>query len=141
MEAECGLEELYGTPSTVVPQTLPTEPQAWQRLVKMEYGAWVGLWTFIGMFALLLLGVPIWISLAAAAFAGSWLIGGQAYTFQQFSSAPYYITATFNFAVVPLFILMSVLAPRSRCTCSPSALVTNIEPKPGIRLSQALKTT
>lgn len=39
MEAECGLEELYGTPSTVVPQTLPIEPQAWQRLVKMEYGA------------------------------------------------------------------------------------------------------
>jgi tripartite ATP-independent transporter DctM subunit len=76
----------------------------------MDYAAWIGLLTFIGMFVLLLLGVPIWLSLAAAAFAGSMLIGGPTYTFQQFSSAPYYITATFNFAVVPLFILMSVLA-------------------------------
>lgn len=76
----------------------------------MDYGAWVGLWTFVGMFALILLGVPIFISLAAAAFVGSWLIGGPNFTLQQFGSAPYYITSTFTFAVVPLFILMSVLA-------------------------------
>jgi tripartite ATP-independent transporter DctM subunit len=57
-----------------------------------------------------LLGVPIYICLLAAAFAGSWLIGGSVYTLQQFSIAPYHITSTYTFAVVPLFILMSVLA-------------------------------
>lgn len=76
----------------------------------MDYNAWVGLWTFMGMFVFLMLGVPIFISLIAAAFVGSWLIGGPIYTLQQFASAPYHITSSYNFAVVPLFILMSVLA-------------------------------
>ncbi len=76
----------------------------------MDCNAWVGLWTFIGMFVFLMLGVPIFIALMAAAFVGSWLIGGPIYTFQQFASAPYHITSSYNFAVVPLFILMSVLA-------------------------------
>ena len=76
----------------------------------MDYGAWVGLWTFIGMFVFLMLGVPIFICLFAAAFVGSWLIGGPIYTLQQFASAPYHITSSYTFAVVPLFILMSVLA-------------------------------
>ena len=76
----------------------------------MDYGSWVGLWTFIGMFVFLMLGVPIFICLFAAAFVGSWLIGGPLYTLQQFTSAPYHITASYTFAVVPLFILMSVLA-------------------------------
>jgi len=76
----------------------------------MDYGAWVGLLTFIGMFIFLLIGVPIFICLLAAAFVGSWLIAGPVYTLQQFASAPYHITSTYTFAVVPLFILMSVLA-------------------------------
>jgi len=76
----------------------------------MDYGAWVGLFTFIGMFVFLLLGVPIFICLLAASFVGSWLIAGATYTLHQFASAPYHITSTYTFAVVPLFILMSVLA-------------------------------
>ena len=76
----------------------------------MEYGAWVGLLTFIGMFVVLMLGIPIFICLFAAAFVGSWLIGGPIYTLQQFASAPYHISSSYTFAVVPLFILMSVLA-------------------------------
>jgi C4-dicarboxylate transporter DctM subunit len=79
----------------------------------MDYGAWVAILTFIGMFACLLLGMPIFISLLASAFVGSWLIGGLNFTLQQFTTAPYYITATYSFAVIPLFILMSVLAARS----------------------------
>ena len=76
----------------------------------MDYGSWVGLWTFIGMFALLMLGVPIFICLFASAFVGSWLIGGPIYTLQQFASAPYHVTSSYIFAVVPLFMLMSTLA-------------------------------
>ena len=85
----------------------------------MDYGAWVGLWTFIGMFMFLLLGVPIFICLLTAAFVGSWLIGGPVYTMQQFASGPYFITSDYTFAVVPLFILMSVLA--SNCGLAQSA--------------------
>ncbi len=76
----------------------------------MDFGVWVGLWTFVGMFLFLMLGIPIFICLFAAAFVGSWLIGGLTYTLHQFASAPYYVTSTYTFAVVPLFILMSVLA-------------------------------
>jgi tripartite ATP-independent transporter DctM subunit len=76
----------------------------------MDHNAWVGLWTFIGMFISLILGVPIFICMLAAAFVGSVLIGGWAYTLQQFAAAPYNITSSYTFAVVPLFMLMSVLA-------------------------------
>jgi C4-dicarboxylate transporter DctM subunit len=85
----------------------------------MDPNTWIGLWTFIGMFVFLMLGVPIFICLLAAAFVGSWLIGGPQYTLQQFTSAPYYITSTYSFAVVPLFILMSVLA--ANCGIAQSA--------------------
>jgi TRAP-type mannitol/chloroaromatic compound transport system permease large subunit len=85
----------------------------------MDYGAWVGLWTFIGMFVFLMLGVPIFICLFASAFVGSWLIGGPIYTLQQFASAPYHITSSYIFAVVPLFILMSTLA--SNCGVAQSS--------------------
>jgi TRAP-type mannitol/chloroaromatic compound transport system permease large subunit len=85
----------------------------------MDYGSWVGLWTFVGMFALLMLGIPIFICLFAAAFVGSWLIGGPIYTLQQFASAPYYISSSYTFAVVPLFMLMSVLA--ANCDIAQSA--------------------
>ena len=85
----------------------------------MEYGAWVGLLTFIGMFVILMLGIPIFICLFAAAFVGSWLIGGPIYTLQQFASGPYHITASYTFAVVPLFVLMSVLA--ANCGIAESA--------------------
>jgi C4-dicarboxylate transporter DctM subunit len=85
----------------------------------MDYGAWVGLLTFIGMFVFLMLGIPIFICLFAAAFVGSWLIGGPIYTLQQFASAPYYISSSYTFAVVPLFLLMSVLA--ANCGIAQSA--------------------
>lgn len=85
----------------------------------MDYGAWIGLLTFVGMFLFLMLGIPIFICLFAAAFVGSWLIGGLTYTLQQFASAPYHVTSTYTFAVVPLFILMSVLA--ANCGIAQSA--------------------
>ena len=85
----------------------------------MDYGAWIGLCTFVGMFLFLMLGIPIFICLFAAAFVGSYLIGGLTYTLQQFASAPYHVTSTYTFAVVPLFILMSVLA--ANCGIAQSA--------------------
>ncbi len=85
----------------------------------MDHGSLIAIWTFIGMFALLLMGVPIFICMLSAAFVGSMLIGGPAFTLQQFASAPYSISSTYTFAVVPLFILMSVLA--ANCGMAQSA--------------------
>jgi tripartite ATP-independent transporter DctM subunit len=76
----------------------------------MEFGAWIALAVFFGMLALVFLGVPIFIAVAGAALAGSLIVGGATFTLQQFTSLPYATTSTFTFAVVPLFILMSVLA-------------------------------
>jgi C4-dicarboxylate transporter, DctM subunit len=76
----------------------------------MEYGAWVGVFVFLGMFALIFLGVPMFISMAGAALVGFWILGGAGYAFQQFSTSAYHLAANFGFAVVPLFVLMSVLA-------------------------------
>jgi hypothetical protein len=39
MEDECGLEELYGTPSMVVPQTAMPDKSAPANLLKQDYGA------------------------------------------------------------------------------------------------------
>ena len=76
----------------------------------MDHGSLIAIGTFLGMFVLLLMGVPIFICMLSAAFIGSMLVGGPAFTLQQFASAPYSISSTYTFAVVPLFILMSVLA-------------------------------
>jgi tripartite ATP-independent transporter DctM subunit len=76
----------------------------------MEYNALVGLFSFVGMLVLIFLGVPIFLSMLAGSLAGFWLIGGSAYAFQQMSTGPYYLIASYSFAVVPMFILMGVLA-------------------------------
>lgn len=76
----------------------------------MEFGSWIALLVFFGMLVLIFLGVPIFIAVAGAALVGSLIVGGATFTLQQFTSLPYATTSTFTFAVVPMFILMSVLA-------------------------------
>ncbi|MBN1368137.1 MAG: TRAP transporter large permease [Dehalococcoidales bacterium] len=62
------------------------------------------------MFVLVMVGVPIFISMAIASLVGFWLVGGQALTFQQFSTEPYFVSASYILAVIPLFILMGIIA-------------------------------
>jgi len=76
----------------------------------MDFGSWVALIVFIGMLGLVFMGVPIFIATAFAALIGSLILGGPTFTLQQFAAVPYYTTSNFTFAVVPLFVLMSVLA-------------------------------
>jgi C4-dicarboxylate transporter DctM subunit len=76
----------------------------------MTYEAWVGICCFLGMLALILIGVPIFISMFTAAFVGFWLVGGLGYALLQFRQAPYYISDTYVFGVVPMFILMGIIA-------------------------------
>ena len=79
----------------------------------MDYEALVAVYCFVGMFVLILVGVPIFISMFLAAFVGYLLVGGPSFALTQFTNAPYQITSNYTFAVVPMFILMGILAAES----------------------------
>jgi C4-dicarboxylate transporter DctM subunit len=76
----------------------------------MPYEGLVGVYCFVGMLVLMMVGVPIFISMFLAAFIGYWLVGGPSFALTQFTNAPYQITSNYTFAVVPMFILMGILA-------------------------------
>jgi len=76
----------------------------------MESSAIIGLLGFIGMFIMVMLGIPIIVAMLISALAGFCLISGMDFALMQFTSAPYNVTASYGFAVVPMFILMGVLA-------------------------------
>lgn len=79
----------------------------------MGYEASVGLYCFLGMLTLIIVGVPIFISILLPALAGFWLVGGANIALTQFTDAPYNITSDYVFATVPMFILMGELAAES----------------------------
>lgn len=79
----------------------------------MDHNAWVGFLCFLAMLGLVTVGVPVFISMLVMAFVGSIVVAGPSFTFQQFTVAPYNVTSSYAFAVVPLFILMSTLAANS----------------------------
>lgn len=79
----------------------------------MEYNVIVGISCFLGMMVLILIGTPIFLSLLGASLVGLWLIGGPGFALTQFTGGPYRITASYTFAVVPMFLLMGVLAGAS----------------------------
>lgn len=79
----------------------------------MGYDALVALCCFLGMLALIFLGIPIFISMLAAAAVGFWLVGGASYVLTQFATGPYNITSDYTFAVIPMFLLMGILAGES----------------------------
>jgi len=79
----------------------------------MDYGLLIGIIGFVIMFALILIGAPIFISLMIASVFGFWMLSGSSFCFVQFTNAAYNVTASFTFAVVPMFILMGIIAGES----------------------------
>lgn len=69
-----------------------------------------GLIVFLLMFALILFGVPIYLSMLAASFVGFWWIADVNYMVSQFFSAPFALSATYSYCVIPLFMIVGVLA-------------------------------
>lgn len=65
---------------------------------------------FVLMLLLIFLRIPIYISMGVSAFLGMYLLGGPDYALQQFTTLPFHGTASYSYAVIPLFILMGVLA-------------------------------
>lgn len=78
----------------------------------MDTSALVGLGGFVVMLAMVLAGVPIFVTLLSVTFVGMLILDGGDITmvFQQFKAAPYATAASYQFAVLPLFMLLGVLA-------------------------------
>lgn len=76
----------------------------------MDFDALIGLYCFIGMFFMIMIGVPIFISMLVAAFFGFWLVDGLNFAMTQFTLGPYNISSAYTFSVFPMFVLMGNLA-------------------------------
>lgn len=70
----------------------------------------LGIALFVGMLALVLLGVPIGFALLVTSFGGAYFVAGWPYAFAIFTEAPRQILSTFSYSVAPMFILMGALA-------------------------------
>jgi C4-dicarboxylate transporter DctM subunit len=79
----------------------------------MDYNSLVAVFCFLGMLALIFLGVPIFICMLTAAIVGFWLVGGSSFALTQITNGPYNITSDYTFAVIPMFLLMGILAGES----------------------------
>lgn len=70
----------------------------------------IGIICFAAMVVLALIGVPICISMLLPAVVGFYLIGGAPMMIQQLSNGIFTQSASYSFAVVPLFTIVGVLA-------------------------------
>ena len=69
----------------------------------------IGLAGFGALFVLVALGVPVGFSLLTVGIVGLTLVGNWGTAFAFLTSVPYNTTATYGFAVVPMFLLMANL--------------------------------
>lgn len=70
----------------------------------------VGIVCFLAMVALILIGVPIFVSMLSCSMVGFYLIGGTKMVLSQFTQAPFTLGASYTYAVLPLFMLVGTLA-------------------------------
>lgn len=73
----------------------------------------VALLMTLGMVILLGLGIPVAISMGIAGLVGLLMIGGPPFLYGQLQTMPYSVTANYDFAVMPTFLLMGNLAMNS----------------------------
>ncbi len=72
----------------------------------------IGLLIFLFMLAMVFLGIPVFVCMLVASFVGfAALYGGDlTMVFTQFTNAPFNLGANYNFAVLPMFMLLGALA-------------------------------
>ena len=70
----------------------------------------IGLLVFVAMIAMIMLGIPVAISVLSCAVVGLYLVGGESIAARQFATGFFNYAADYNFAVLPLFIIVGVLA-------------------------------
>jgi tripartite ATP-independent transporter DctM subunit len=78
----------------------------------MEYGVAVGIVVFIVMMALILVGTPVCVSMLVSAFGGFIVLfkGDTTLMLTKFTTAPFDLGANYNYAVLPMFMLLGALA-------------------------------
>ena len=72
----------------------------------------IGLLIFLFMLAMVFLGIPVFLSMMVAAFVGFVALynGDLTMAITQFTNAPFNLGANYNFAVLPMFMLLGALA-------------------------------
>lgn len=76
----------------------------------MTTQAIIGILVFLGMFVMIMIGLPIYLSMLTASLVGFVALSGTTFAVQQFYSAPFTLSATYNYCVLPLFMVLGVLA-------------------------------
>jgi len=74
----------------------------------------IGLAGVFGLFALLILRVPVWIALVLVGFFGNVTVLGWQGAFALAGTVPFDVASSYTLSVVPLFILMGEVASESR---------------------------
>lgn len=70
----------------------------------------IGVLVFVVMIAMIMIGMPVALSVLICACAGLYLVGGADIVATQFATGFFNYSASYNFAVLPLFLLVGVLA-------------------------------
>ena len=70
----------------------------------------IGIIIFVCMIAAVLIGAPVYIAILGAVSVGVLIVGGPSILIQQLSTGIVSVSASYNFAVIPLFITVGVLA-------------------------------
>lgn len=76
----------------------------------MDANAVIGISMFVAMIAMVLVGVPVIISMFSTAMAGIIWMHGPTMLITQFTGGPFNLSASYSFAIMPLFTLMGILA-------------------------------
>lgn len=78
----------------------------------------VGSLTALALLCALAIGVPVAPALGLVGIAGMWLAMGPAFTMAQLSTLPFAVVGNYDFAVLPMFVLMGALAEASGVTAA-----------------------
>ena len=78
----------------------------------MDGNAMIGIITFLFMMVMVFSGVPVFVSMLVAAFGGFIVLSGGDLTLMltKFTTAPFDLGANYNYAVLPMFMLVGALA-------------------------------
>lgn len=78
----------------------------------MDYASIVGLVTFLVMMIMIFAGIPVFVSMLASAFGGFIALyhGNLTMMITKFTTAPFELGANYNYAVLPMFMLVGALA-------------------------------
>jgi len=78
----------------------------------MDFNAIVGILTFAVMMIMVFAGIPVFISMLIASFGGFIVImgGDMTMVMTKFLTAPFDLGANYNYAVLPMFMLVGSLA-------------------------------